>query len=94
MVAKSKRAGEDTLRVYEPELRRRDISLIIVSGDAIEGTITPRLLERSNPGVIAERRREKNGLPTVAEFATAITDAAMDESLESGHTVFVGSTDW
>jgi len=94
IVAKSKRAGEDALRAYGGELNNRGISLIVVSGDVIEGTITPRLLERENPGVIADRRRNTNGLPTVDEFARAIADAAMDPALMSGDTVFVGSTEW
>lgn len=94
VVAKSKRAGEDALREYAPELNRKKISLVVVSGDAIEGTITPRLLERKHPGVLAERLGRKNGLPTVDEFAGAIVEAASDETLESGHTVFVGSTEW
>ena len=69
------------------------VSLIVVSGDAIEGTITPRLLERENRGLM-ERGRETNQLPSVDEFAEAIARAATDSSLPSGHTIFVGSTDY
>ena len=93
-VAKSKRAGEDALRGYAPELEHRGISLVIVSGDAIEGTVTLRLLERQSPGVFDRYRGDRDGLPSVDEFATAIVAAAADSSLPSGHTVFVGSTDW
>ena len=41
-----------------------------------------------------EARREAAGgwLPTIDDFARAIVDAAADESLESGATVYVGST--
>jgi len=45
-VAKSKRAGENALRGYAAELAIQGISLVVVSGDLIEGTITPRLLQR------------------------------------------------
>jgi NAD(P)-dependent dehydrogenase (short-subunit alcohol dehydrogenase family) len=92
-VAKSKRAGEDALRSYAAELAPRGISLVVVSGDLIEGTITPRLLQRQMPGLIEARRKEAGGLPTVDDFATAIVQAAVDSSLPSGHTVYVGSTD-
>jgi hypothetical protein len=67
--------------------------LAVVSGDVIEGTITPKLLERAQPGVLETRRAEAGVLPTVAEFAQAIVDAAAARDLPSGHTVFVGSTD-
>ncbi len=90
-VAESKRAGEDALRALIPELAARGISLVVVSGDFIEGTITPKLLGRTNPGLIEARREQTGGLPTTEEFATAIADAAGDTDLESGATVFVGS---
>ncbi len=93
-VAESKRAGEDALREYETELRARGISLAVVSGDAIEGTITLRLLERQSRGVFGDRRREGSGLPTVDDFASAIVRAAVDADSPSGHTTFVGSTEW
>jgi len=90
-VAKSKKAGEEALRQYALELNAKDISLLVVSGDAIEGTITPRLLNRMSRGVMASRQ---GTLPSVDEFASAICAAALDDSLPSGHTVFVGSTDY
>lgn len=40
-VAKSKHAGEQALRNYVSELNGSGISLVVVSGDVIEGTITP-----------------------------------------------------
>jgi NAD(P)-dependent dehydrogenase (short-subunit alcohol dehydrogenase family) len=90
-VAKSKKAGEDALRQYAAELSERGISLVVVSGDAIEGTITPRLLNRMDRGVMASRQ---GTLPSIDEFAEAICEAAVDASLPSGHTIFVGSTEY
>ena len=93
-VAASKKAGEMALRERIPELAMRDISLIVVSGDLIEGSITPRLMERQSPGLIEARRAEAGDLPTVEAFAETIADAAIDQDLTSGDTVFVGSTEW
>jgi NAD(P)-dependent dehydrogenase (short-subunit alcohol dehydrogenase family) len=93
-VAKSKRAGEDALRRYSAELRERGISLVVVSGDAIEGTITPKLLERKSRGKSELLQARARSLPTVDEFAEAIAGATVDGSLENGHTIFVGSSDW
>ena len=93
-VAASKKAGEDALRSRIPELSTLGVSLVVVSGDVIEGTITPKLMERQSPGLLAARRRQARWLPTVEDFARAVVDAAEDTGLESGATVFVGSTDW
>lgn len=93
-VAKSKRAGEDALRRYAAELSGREISLVVVSGDAIEGTITPRLLERKSRGQFDPSPAEKRILPTVDEFAEAIAQATVDRNLENGQTIFVGSTEF
>ncbi len=93
-VAASKRAGETALRERIPELADRGISLVVVSGDLIEGSITPRLMERQAPGLIEARRDEAGGLPSVEEFAEAIAAAAVDPALASGDTVFIGSTEW
>ena len=92
-VAASKKAGEDALRARLPELEARGIRLVVVSGDMIEGTITPKLMERANRGSIEARRLQAGSLPTVEEFAAAIVDACADEQLRSGEVVFVGSTD-
>jgi NAD(P)-dependent dehydrogenase (short-subunit alcohol dehydrogenase family) len=92
-VAQSKRAGEDAIRAMIPVLAERGIRLAVVSGDLIEGTITPRLLQRQNPGLIEDRRQEAGSLPNVEEFAAAIVDAASAEH-PSGHTIYVGSTEW
>jgi NAD(P)-dependent dehydrogenase (short-subunit alcohol dehydrogenase family) len=93
-VAASKRAGEDALRSRIPELSASGVSLVVVSGDVIEGTITPKLMERQSPGLLAARRRQAGQLPTVDDFARAVADATEDTALQSGETVFVGSTEW
>lgn len=92
-VAESKRAGEQALRARIPELNERGVSLVVVSGDLIEGTITPKLLQRAVPGLIEARRKQTGRLPTTEEFAGAIADAAGDAGLESGATLYVGSVE-
>ena len=92
-VAASKRAGEDALRAMIPRLAAAGISLVVVSGDMIEGTITPKLLERARRGTIAARRAQAGTLPGVAEFARAIVKTAVDANLPSGTTVYVGELD-
>ena len=91
-VAASKYAGEQALRARRDEFDKRGIALVVVSGDMIEGTITPRLLERMNRGTTQSRRDEVGPLPTVDEFALAIADAATNVE-PSSTTIFVGSTD-
>jgi 3-oxoacyl-[acyl-carrier protein] reductase len=92
-VAIGKQAGEKALRAMIPQLADNEISLIIVSGDMIEGTITPKLLNRTNRGLIEFRREQAGRLPTVEEFGRAIAEAAADPDLRSGTTVYVGGTD-
>jgi 3-oxoacyl-[acyl-carrier protein] reductase len=92
-IAASKRAGEDALRARIPELGSRGLRLLVVSGDMIEGTITPKLLERAQPGLVAARRAQAGALPTVEEFAAAIVEAAFDPRRPSGHVAFVGAID-
>ncbi len=88
-VARSKRAGEDALRARIPHLAERDVSLVVVSGDLIEGTATATLLDRAEPGTVEARRRETGRLPTIDEFATEIVIAATSR-VHSGHTRYVG----
>ena len=57
----------------------------------IEGTITPKLLERISKGTIEARRSQAGALPTVEEFAQAIVNAALNGDA-AGSTIFVGST--
>jgi len=88
-VALSKRAGEDALREIIPELDARGIGFVVVSGDMIEGTITATLLERANPGAIAERRESAGRLYNVGEFAAEVARAAV-EPIPADHTHLIG----
>ncbi|HTF72562.1 MAG TPA: SDR family oxidoreductase [Edaphobacter sp.] len=93
-VARSKNAGEVALRAMIPQLEQRGVRLVVVSGDLIEGTITPKLLQRASPGLIEERRREAGSLPDIEEFAAAIVQGATGDQHKSGDTLYVGSTEW
>ncbi len=90
-VALSKRAGEDALRDRIPELEKRGIGFVVVSGDMIEGTVTATLLNRLNPGAIEERREQAGRLYNVAEFAAEVARAAV-EPVPADHTRLVGDT--
>ena len=76
-----------------PALAAHGVLLRVVSGDVIDGTITPKLLERMQPGAIDIRRAQVGALPTIADFARAIVAAAADSISPSGQTTFVGSTE-
>jgi NAD(P)-dependent dehydrogenase (short-subunit alcohol dehydrogenase family) len=89
-VAASKYAGELALRQRQPQLAAQGIRLLVVTGDLIEGTITPKLLERAAPGLTGSRREEMGRLPTAEEMGRAIALAATDSTLPGGHTVVVG----
>lgn len=89
-VAESKHSGEMALRARQAEFDRLGIRLIVVTGDLIEGTITPKLLERASPGLTAGRRERIGQLPTSEEMGQAIAVAAADTTLPSGHTVVIG----
>ncbi|MGV0109640.1 SDR family oxidoreductase [Arthrobacter sp. CP30] len=91
-VARSKRAGEDALRALIPDLEARGISLVVVSGDMIEGTVTATLLDRATPGAIEARRQEAGRLYSVAEFATEIVRMATAD-IATGHTEYVGGAE-
>lgn len=92
-VAKSKNAGEVAIRSRQNNLWDQGIRLIVVSGDIVENTVTPKLLDRAYPGFIVSRRKQVGTFPTVEDFALAIVDAAFNPSLATSSTVFVGSTD-
>ena len=77
-----------------PNFSDRTIRLVIVSGDLIEGTITPKLLERQSRGLIQRRRQAVGSLPDVEEFAAAIVQAGISDTYCSGETIYVGSTEW
>jgi NAD(P)-dependent dehydrogenase (short-subunit alcohol dehydrogenase family) len=91
-VAESKHAGEVALRERQAELNRQGIRLLVVTGDLIEGTITPKLLERKAPGVAASRQHALGKLPTADDMGEAIVQAATDPALPSGHTVVIGGS--
>jgi NAD(P)-dependent dehydrogenase (short-subunit alcohol dehydrogenase family) len=88
-VALSKRAGEDALRERIGELNERGIGFVVVSGDMIEGTITATLLERARPGAIEARKEAAGRLYNVAEFASEVALATI-EDIPADHTRFVG----
>lgn len=91
-IAASKRAGEDALRAMCPELAARGVSLTVVSGDMIEGTIIVRLLHRRDPAAV-EGRRAHGPLPTIDEFAAAIAAAAVSPE-QAKDTIYVGGADY
>ena len=92
-VARSKRAGEDALRDLIPNLAEKGISLVVVSGDMIEGTVTATLLDRSTPGAIEARRAEAGKLYSVEEFAQVVA-GMVTADVESGHTEYAGGADY
>ncbi|NOJ59548.1 SDR family oxidoreductase [Arthrobacter sp. 260] len=92
-VARSKRAGEDALRELLPELEAKGITLVVVSGDMIEGTVTATLLDRATPGAIEARREQAGKLYSVAEFAAEIANMATAD-VPSGHTEYVGGHEY
>ncbi|HEY7833874.1 MAG TPA: SDR family oxidoreductase [Ktedonobacterales bacterium] len=91
-IAASKFAGEAALRARQAEMAGRGVRLLIVTGDLIEGTITPRLLERKAPGMTGARRARLGALPTAADMGAAIAAAVADASLPSGHIIVIGGT--
>lgn len=91
-VARSKRAGEDALVAEIPALAERGISLVIVSGDMIEGTVTATLLNRAQPGALEARREAAGRLYSVAEFAQEVAQAATAD-VPTGHVELVGGAE-
>jgi NAD(P)-dependent dehydrogenase (short-subunit alcohol dehydrogenase family) len=91
-IAETKYAGEQALRAQEHMFSQRGIRLLVVTGDLIEGTITPRLLERRAPGLTLQRREQIGQLPTATDMGEAIANAATNPALPSGHTVVVGGS--
>lgn len=90
-VAASKYAGEQALRAHQDEFAALGIRLLIVTGDLIEGTITPKLLERTAPGLIAQRRTTQGDLPTATEMGQQVALATLNPTLVSGSLVVVGA---
>ncbi len=90
-VAASKYAGEQVLRARQDEFAGLGIRLLVVTGDLVEGTITPKLLERTAPGLIADRRTTQGALPTANEMGQQIALSTLNPALESGALVVVGA---
>ena len=91
-VAASKHAGEQALRARQDAFASQGIRLIVVTGDLIEGTITPKLLDRAMPGLATYRRSMVGQLPTTTDMGEAIAAAATDNTLPNGSTVVVGGS--
>lgn len=91
-VAESKYAGEQELRALQPQLEAVGVRLLVVTGDLIEGTITPKLLERGAPGLIEQHRTTQGPLPTTRDMGHVIAQAALDPSLSSGTTIVIGAS--
>ena len=91
-VAESKHAGEQALRALQPDLRAHGLRLLVVTGDLVEGTITPRLLERNAPGLIERRRTTQGALPTARDMGRAIAQAALNPAHASGATIVIGAS--
>jgi NAD(P)-dependent dehydrogenase (short-subunit alcohol dehydrogenase family) len=91
-IAESKRAGEDALRAMRPELSARGVSLTVVSGDMIDGTIIVQLLQRRDPAAV-DARRAHGPLPTLDEFAAAIAHATTGTK-HPQETIYIGGTDY
>ncbi|HEV2529900.1 MAG TPA: SDR family oxidoreductase [Thermomicrobiales bacterium] len=89
-VASSKHAGEQALRGRLSELEAAGIRLAVVTGDLIEGTITPKLLERAMPGMTADAKSRAGNLPTTEDMGAAITRAVTEKSLANGETIVIG----
>jgi NAD(P)-dependent dehydrogenase (short-subunit alcohol dehydrogenase family) len=90
-VAASKHAGELALRALQSAFDALGVRLLVVTGDLVEGTITPKLLERTAPGLIDQRRTTQGALPTAYEMGRTIVQAALNPTLASGTTIVVGA---
>ena len=88
-VAESKRAGEHALITEIPALTEKGISLVVVSADMIEGTVTATLLNRLHPGALEYRRETAGRLYTVNEFAHEVA-AMVTADVQTGHVELVG----
>jgi NAD(P)-dependent dehydrogenase (short-subunit alcohol dehydrogenase family) len=90
-VAESKYAGEQALRARQDEFASRGVRLVVVTGSLIEGTIAPKLLERTAPGLIDRQRDITGTLLTAAEMGREIALVAAKTDLPNGSTVVVGT---
>jgi len=90
-IAESKYAGEQALRARQDEFAARGVRLIVVTGSLIEGTVAPKLLQRTAPGLIDQQRGITGALLTVTEMGREIALAAMKTDLPNGSTVVAGT---
>ena len=90
-VAESKYAGEQALRARQDEFASRGIRLIVVTGSLIEGTIAPKLLQRTAPGLINQQQSITGALLTAADMGREIALAALSSDLPGGATVVAGT---
>ncbi|GAC1299622.1 MAG: SDR family oxidoreductase [Ktedonobacteraceae bacterium] len=90
-IAESKYAGEQALRARQDELAGRGVRLIVVTGSLIEGTIAPKLLQRTAPGLIDQQRNITGALLTAEEMGKEIALAAMNTDLPNGSTAVAGA---
>jgi Dehydrogenases with different specificities (related to short-chain alcohol dehydrogenases) len=90
-IAESKYAGEQALRSLQRDPDLGGWRLLVATGDLIEGTITPKLLERTAPGLIDQRRTTQGALPTAHDMAHEIVKAALDPTLANGTTIVIGA---
>jgi 3-oxoacyl-[acyl-carrier protein] reductase len=91
-IAASKHEGERAVRRLVPALSAVGVSLVVVSCDVVEGTITQKLFERLAPGSLERRRLQVGSLPTVDELAQLLVRAADDSLLPTGATLLLGDT--
>jgi 3-oxoacyl-[acyl-carrier protein] reductase len=92
-IAVSKQAGEAALRAELPAFDAAGLTFVVVSGDMVEGSTMVRLFERRDADAVAARRVASGGLPTEAEFASAIMRATY-EPHRNGETIYVGGSDY
>ncbi len=96
IVAETKHAGEQAIRTRLAEEAGRGIRLAIVTGDVIEGTITPRLIARATPSLATDDRSgigdaiASGALPDADDMAAAIANTADDATLLDGQVIVVG----
>ena len=90
-IAESKHAGELALRARQDVFAARGVRLIVVTGSLIEGTIAPKLLQRTAPGLIDQQRSITGALLTATEMGKEIALAAMKTVLPNGSTVVAGA---
>lgn len=91
VVARSKNLGEQALRKLVLENNAASgVRLIVVTGDLIEGTITPKLLERASRGLTDQRRSEIGDLPTAEEMGQVIVESVLDPNIATGQTIVIG----